>query len=406
LRQLAQTLAVACPETFVMVVHSMKNPSEIAGRHPGSRLRGALAALVSSVVLAACSISPGVHMGSPEDVSRSLQEDGAPPGALKPITPDLVRSYAQPDTTMVRSRLSHLFGKAEPYRVGPGDILNIVVWNHPELALTPAGSATTSIVTGVNELGNGYNVGPDGTIQFPFAGLVKVAGLNEFEIRERLVRHLSGYINSPQITVRVQAYRSGRIYVDGEVRNPGVLPITDLPMTLPEAINRAGGLTPEANRSTVTLTRSGVSTPIDLPELARSQIDPSSILLKNGDMLRIGSRQESKVYLMGDVFQPTAHMMHDGTVTLAQALGESGGVNPESGNPRQVYVIRRGADGQPEIFHMDASRPASYVLAADFRLKPQDIVFVDPAPVVRWNRVISNLLPSYDAVYSTRVMTR
>ncbi len=384
----------------------MKNPSEIAGRHPGSRLRGALAALVSSVVLAACSISPGVHMGSPEDVSRSLQEDGAPPGALKPITPDLVRSYAQPDTTMVRSRLSHLFGKAEPYRVGPGDILNIVVWNHPELALTPAGSATTSIVTGVNELGNGYNVGPDGTIQFPFAGLVKVAGLNEFEIRERLVRHLSSYINSPQITVRVQAYRSGRIYVDGEVRNPGVLPITDLPMTLPEAINRAGGLTPEANRSTVTLTRNGVSTSIDLPELARSQIDPSSILLKNGDMLRVGSRQESKVYLMGDVFQPTAHMMHDGTVTLAQALGEAGGVNPESGNPRQVYIIRRGADGQPEIFHMDASRPASYVLAADFRLKPQDIVFVDPAPVVRWNRVISNLLPSYDAVYSTRVMTR
>lgn len=384
----------------------MKNPSEIAGRHPGSRLRGALAALASSVVLAACSISPGVHMGSPEDVSRSLQEDGAPPGALKPITPDLVRSYAQPDTTMVRSRLSHLFGKAEPYRVGPGDILNIVVWNHPELALTPAGSATTSIVTGVNELGNGYNVGPDGTIQFPFAGLVKVAGLNEFEIRERLVRHLSSYINSPQITVRVQAYRSGRIYVDGEVRNPGVLPITDLPMTLPEAINRAGGLTPEANRSTVTLTRNGVSTSIDLPELARSQIDPSSILLKNGDMLRVGSRQESKVYLMGDVFQPTAHMMHDGTVTLAQALGEAGGVNPESGNPRQVYIIRRGADGQPEIFHMDASRPASYVLAADFRLKPQDIVFVDPAPVVRWNRVISNLLPSYDAVYSTRVMTR
>src|SRR5690606_29429790 len=100
--------------------------------------------------------------------------------------------------------------------------------------------------------------GPDGNIQFPFTGLVHVAGLNEFQIRDRLVQRLSGYISSPQITVRVQAYRASRIYVDGEVRNPGVLPITDLPMTLPEAINRAGGMTPEADRSAILLTRNGI----------------------------------------------------------------------------------------------------------------------------------------------------
>ena len=307
---------------------------------------------------------------------------------------------------MVRTKVQHLFGKAEPYRVGPGDILNVVVWNHPELALTPAGAAGTAIVTGVNELGNGYNVGPDGTIQFPFAGSVKVAGMNESQIREALVRRLSGYINSPQITVRVQAYRSGRVYIDGEVRNPGVLPITDLPMTLPEAINRAGGLTADANRGAITLTRNGQTTPINLPELTRSNINPSNILLKDGDMLRIANREDTKVYLMGDVFQPTAQVMHDGYITLAQALGEAGGINPTSGNPRQVYIIRRGDDGTPEIYHMDAGRPASYVLAADFHLKPKDIVYVDPAPIVRWNRVISNLLPSYNAVYTTRAMTR
>ncbi len=351
-------------------------------------------------------MSPGVYMGTPEDVSRSLQEDGAPSGALKPITPELVRSYDPADPQKVRGKIGHLFGKAEPYRVGPGDILNIVVWNHPELALTPAGSATTAVVTGANELGNGYNVGPDGSIQFPFSGSVQVAGLNESQIRERLAQRLSGYINSPQITVRVQAYRAGRIYVDGEVNNPGVLPITDLPMTLPEAINRAGGMTADADRSSVVLTRGGVSTPIDLPELTRSNINPTDILLKNGDLLRIVSREDSKVYLMGDVYAPTAHVMHDGSVTLAQALGEAGGVNPQSGDAQQVYVIRRGADGEPEIFHLDASRPAALVLAADFRLKPRDIVYVDPAPVVRWNRVISNMLPSYNAVYTTRVMTR
>src|SRR5690606_20339864 len=183
---------------------------------------------------------------------------------------------------------------------------------------------------------------------FPFTGQVHVAGLSEAQIRERLAQRLSGYVNSPQITVRVQAYRSGRIYVDGEVRNPGVLPITDIPMTLPEAINRAGGLTTDADRSTVTLTRNGTTTHIDLPKLTRSQIDPSNILLKNGDLLRVGSRLDSKVYLMGDVYLPTTHVMHDGNVTLAQALGEAGGVNPQSGNPHQVYVNRRGENGEPE----------------------------------------------------------
>ena len=368
--------------------------------------RALVPALLASVVLAACSMSPGTHMGSPEEVSKALQEDGAPPGALKTITPELVRSYSQPDAERVRKQISHLFGQAEAYRVGPGDILNIVVWNHPELALTPAGSATTAVVTGVNELGNGYNVGPDGTIQFPFTGLVHVAGLNEFQIRERLAQRLSGYINSPQITVRVQAYRAGRIYVDGAVNNPGVLPVTDIAMTLPEALNRAGGLTQDADRSSVSLTRNGQTTHIDMPLLTRSRIDPSNILLKNGDLLRVGDRQDSKVYLLGDVSFPTAHVMHDGNVTLAQALGEAGGVNPQAGNPQQVYVIRRGEDGEPELYHLDASRPAAYVLAADFPLKPRDIVYVDPAPIVRWNRVISNILPSYNAVYTTRAMTR
>lgn len=373
---------------------------------PAPRWRTLLPALLTSVTLAACSMSPGMHMGSPEKVAQALQEDGAPEGALKTITPELVRAHSNPNAERVRRELAHLFGKAEAYRVGPGDILNIVVWNHPELALTPAGSASTAVVTGVNELGNGYNVGPDGTIQFPFTGLVHVAGLNEFQIRERLAQRLSSYINSPQITVRVQAYRAGRVYVDGAVNNPGVMPVTDIAMTLPEAINRAGGLSQDADRSSISLTRNGQTTQIDLPLLTRSQIDPSNILLKNGDLLTVGNRQDSKVYLLGDVYYPTAHVMHDGNVTLAQALGEAGGVDPQSGNPQQVYVIRKGENGEPELYHLDASRPAAYVLAADFPLKPRDIVYVDPAPIVRWNRVISNLLPSYNAVYTTRAMTR
>src|SRR3546814_6147538 len=100
---------------------------------------------------------------------------------------------------------------------------------------------TTLFRSSQADVGNGYNVNPDGTIQFPFIGPIKVAGLTENEARELPTKRLSKYVQDPQITVRVQAYRNGRIYVDGEVRVLGLQTLADIPMTLHDAINRDGG---------------------------------------------------------------------------------------------------------------------------------------------------------------------
>jgi hypothetical protein len=86
----------------------------------------------------------------------------------------------------------------------------------------------------------------------------------------------------------------------------------------------------------------------------------------------------------------------------AEALGDAGGINPTSGDPRQVYVIRNGAAGNPQIFHLDARTAVAYALAEGFELKARDVVFVDPVPLVSWNRVISLILPSASAVILTR----
>ncbi|NGM87303.1 sugar transporter [Parapusillimonas sp. SGNA-6] len=357
-------------------------------------------------ILSACSMTPGVYMGSPPDLQEKLKAEGAPPGALIPISPALIQQQQAAESASVRQDIRRLFAKGSPYRIGPGDILNIVVWNHPELALVAAGSNIAAITSGAADVGNGYNVSPDGYIQFPFVGVVKVGGMTEYQVRSMLTRKLTPYISDPQLTVRIQAYRNSRVYVDGEVRNPGLLTINDIPMTLPEAINRAGGFTQQADRSSVVLTRNGVPTRISLPELTRSGVNPSQIMLEHGDLLRVVNQDETKVFLLGDVFAPRAEPLHDGELSLAQALGEAGGVNPETGNARQIYVIRKGDEGKAEIYHLDASVPTAFVLAADFKLKARDMVFVDPAPIVRWNRVISMLLPSYGAVSATRDMTR
>lgn len=375
---------------------------------------GWAAAALAALWLSGCAMAPGLSIGRglPKTGAASVAASGeaasrgeVPPGALLSITPELIARQRALRKAEVSSGVQRLFAQAQPYGIGPGDVINIVVWNHPELVLAPAGATLTTDASGLASVGNGYNVSPQGLIQFPLLGAFKMGGLTEQQAQEALTRSLSRFIKSPQITLRIQAYRAGRIYVDGEVRVPGLQAINDIPMTLPEAISRAGGLTPLADRATVAVTRSGQTSLINLPRLGALGVDPSRILLAPGDMVRVASREDTKVYVLGEVSAPRALALRNGSLTLNEALGESGGVNPASGDPRQIYVVRSRQDA-PEIYHLDASSAAAYALAEGFELEARDVVFVDPVPLVLWNRVISLILPSALATSAVRDTTK
>lgn len=363
---------------------------------------------LAAAVLSACALSPGMHMGSPSDVQGKLNEQGdeAPPGALINITPQLLKEQQAAMSQAISGDVRALFGTPQPYTIGPGDILNIMVWDHPELALMPITSSRSQGSPSQADIGNGYNVDASGIVQFPYVGALKVTGMTELEVRNALMKKLASYIKDPQVTVRVQSYRNRRVYVDGEVRTPGLQVMDDLPMTLPEALSRAGGFTKEADRSTIELTRKQKSVRISMPDLLRLGINPNKIMLANGDMIRVRSSVESKVFVMGEVLDARTQPMLDGEWTLADALGAAGGPNPLTSQVNQIYVVRKGKKDDAEIYHLDARNPTAFVLANGFQLKPDDLVYVDPAAVVRWQRVISNLLPSYAAVTATRSATR
>lgn len=345
-------------------------------------------------------------------IEQSLP-DPPPPGVLRSITPELVRG--QQTATRQADPLANLrpfFGEASGYRIGVGDIVNVVVWGRPELALPPAGSSLTSDASSLSNVGNGYNVSPEGAIQFPLIGSIRIAGMSEEQARAAITQSLSRYIRDPQVTVRLQAFRAGRVYVDGEVRTPGQLAINDIPMTLPEALSRAGGLTANADRASVLLSRGDNAVNVNLADLAARGINPGRILLKAGDLVRVAHRDDSRVYVLGEVLAPRALSLRNGRLSLNEALGEVGGINPASADPRQVFVIRaKGASAGsgsaeapdlPEIYHLDARSPMGYALAEGFELKPRDVVFVDPVPLVRWNRVISLILPTAQALNTTK----
>lgn len=356
-------------------------------------------ALVSS--LGACALSPGMtfkanHLVDPLD-PNSVAE-------IREITPSLVLADNRArDALLDNDGVSRLVDKTEPYRIGAGDILSIVVWDHPELVLP---TQTYAIGTGVTELAfgdtasgiPGYTVSSTGYIQFPYTGLLKVAGLTELQARNLIVNSSGKYIQDPQITVRVLGYRSKRVYVEGEVKTPGTVAINDIPMTLLEAINRAGGILPTGDRSSVYVIRDGKRTRVNLPALIERGQDLNQVMLKSGDIVRVTPRDDSKVFVTGEVTAPAAIVMRDGRLTLNEALGVAGGPNQLTADSSQVFVVRSTEQATPLVFHLNAASPQAYAVAEKFELQPKDVVFVDTASLVRWNRFISNLFPSAQTV--------
>ena len=370
--------------------------------------------IASILLLSGCAYAPGQYMeqepSRPSKLASLLgttsqpdEQDPPPPNAVIAITPELLAQQKRAALADAGPRLDPFTRPSKTYTIGPADVLNVVVWDHPELALAPAGAASTAggEAMGQSTVGNGYNVSLDGFIQIPYAGNIRVVGLTESEARDLITGRLSKYLKQPQVTVRIQSYRSGRIYVDGEVRTPGLLALNDVPMTLPEALARAGGLTPDGDRASIAITHDGQTTLVNLTRLAQTGTNPSSLLLSPGDMVYVLSRVDSPVYVLGEVSRQMTLYLRHGRLTLSQALGEAGGVNPGTGNPGQIYVIRPTQAEKPEIFHLDAKTPSTYALAAGFQLKANDVVFVDPVPLVRWNRVISLILPSAQAASTT-----
>lgn len=326
---------------------------------------------------------------------------------LTPIDQHLVARLRSEQQGRGHQHIEALLGKPAQYTIGGGDILTIVVWGHPELTAA-ALIAPTPLISPIEQAAataappQGFVVSEAGDIQFPFAGSLHVDGMTEAQARDALASRLARVIQKPNVTLRVQAFRSKRIYVGGEVRAPGLQPINDIPMTLVEALNRGGGVLPTGDQSHIALLRGGTRYRIDLPGLIREGIDPASILLRNGDVLNVSSAEENKVFVAGEVVTPRALPMHNGRLTLNEALGETGGMNPISADASQVYVVRR-TDEKADVYLLDAKSPGAMAVAEGFELRARDLVYVAPSGLANWHRTLSLLIPgSLPAAVSAR----
>ena len=351
-------------------------------------------------LLSGCTaMAPGIQFNNAPNMELQEQEGGVVTQPIKVITPRLVKQERTLREQQVTEDISALRQPAQIYTIEPGDILQIVVWDHPELSasMLPAVPPGAVVAGGVAfsplaQSQSGFEVDHKGMLEFPYAGPLYVAGLSPEQVHKNITQKLAVFLKNPRVTLRMLAYRSKRVYVDGEVRLPGVQAINDIPMTLIEAINRAGGLQPTADQSRISVSRAGKTYLINMPLLVQRGMNPAEIMLRSGDVIRVLSREESKVFISGEVTAPRSLPMRNGRLSLNEALGEAGGINPVTGDAKKVYVIRRNSQGSV-VYQLDANVPDALALAEGFELNPKDVVYVAPTPLTNWNRTVSAMIP-------------
>lgn len=246
------------------------------------------------VFLSACSV-PGTYF-SEDNINQGYVKDGKRvPIKVIELNARWLAEYEQQPVAS--------------YRIGPYDILNIIVWDHPELT-TP----TTQIA---NPTESGILVDSQGYIFFPFAGRVKVGSLTLDEAREVLQEKLKTYIRDPQLSIRVAQFRSKEVEIVGEVNKPGILPITDRQLSATEAINL------------------------------------------------------------------------------------SGGVNSITANTQQIYILSE-EQGDIIVYWFNSHDPSALIAAEKLKLTNNAIIYVPPAGISAWNRVITQLIPTLGGASNTK----
>jgi polysaccharide export outer membrane protein len=246
---------------------------------------------------------------------------------------------------------------AGDYVIGPQDVLTIQVFDQADL-------------------GGKYSVETDGTFSFPLIGRVRAGGLTlrsfEGELRKRLA---DGFFRNPQVTVGIEQYRSQRVFVMGEVRQPGPVALTG-GMTLIEALARAGSTLPTASGE-VSIVRAtqGAKGPV-LPDQGEAaevfnasirQLESGSlkrnIELRDGDTIFVPRAQT--VYVFGQVKNPGAYAVQKET-TVLQALSLAGGVN-ENGAMNRVRVARivKGEKQEIKVKLTDLVQPGDTLIVPE-----------------------------------------
>jgi polysaccharide export outer membrane protein len=279
---------------------------------------------------------------------------------------------------------------AEP-RLGKGDVLNISVYDEPDLTIS------------------GVPIRPDGKISFPLVGDIQADGRTVAEVNAELTNRLREYLLAPKVSVIVTSFNSLNYVISGEVVKPGVYPlVTDVTVTA--ALARAGGLNKGQFRSSSVeladlthafIARQGKVLPVDFVRLLRQGDLRFDIPLQAGDYISIPSGLSKEVYIIGEVKAPALfafreEMPMSRTVALAEGFTDDADLS-------RIHVIR-GSLSNPRVIVTDFNQ----VIAGqqqDVQLAPGDVVYVPPTGLSSWARMLDKIVPTITAIQTGIILS-
>lgn len=257
-------------------------------------------------------------------------------------------------------------GVDERYRIGPGDVLDIRVFNRPQLSREA-------------------RVDSDGVIQMPLLeGDIQAACLTENELAQKIAKLYLKYQRNPYVNVFVKEYSSTPVAVIGSVEKPGRFQLTRR-VRLLELLAFAGGPTDKAGGK-IEIAHTGALSVCDAPNAQETDLfdfyslrdamrgrENSNPYIRPGDIISIPEADQA--YVVGNVFKPQAVTLKD-PVTVSQAIAMAGGTLRAT-KMTSVRIIRpvEGSATQKEVIPVDLVAIQKQ-RAQDILLLPNDVVEV------------------------------
>lgn len=352
--------------------------------------------LTCGLTLTGCAVTSGLQTYDLPAEGVYQTELGTSVNVIR-LTQDSILAV-QPAVQNIQQDYTHLFSTPHrSYSLSPGDILSIYLWAYPEI--TPPSS---SISSDQSAQANGYQIDSQGYIQFPIIGRYKAAGKSLTQVNRELRSQLSRYLKTPDVIVRILSYQGQRYSVQGNVMKGGQFYLSDQPVSVYTALGMAGGVNAQQGDNTsMTLVRQGRTYQLNTVELEKAGLSLHNLLIQPNDTLYVNNRENQKIYVMGESGKNQSLPLRDQGMSLSDVLGESLGLNPLSASRSKIYIVRSQANTtHTEVYQMDLTSIADFGLANQFKMRSNDIVYVDASGLARWQRVVNQIIPFSNALYN------
>ena len=266
-----------------------------------------------------------------------------------------------------------------------------------EYILGPADRVSIDL-TDTDDLDGTYLIDQEGMIDLPFIGKVKLDDLTLNEAQNILLQVIQNFYKNPDLQINIEEFNSSKVYIVGAVRNQITINLDQKPIKLIEAAIQANFNPSAADKLYGTkglLRRDNRVYKIDLLNAFQSNDDKENFYLKKDDVIFI-DRNSDAIHVFGEVTKPGVYFPNmDYSLT---ELISTVGLNQLTANAKKVYVIREKYNSflEVDVFQLDIKNPINLIAGRKFLLQEKDIVFIPPTEIVKWNRVISLLLPQTD----------